>query len=148
MKVFPMNLLVTPTYFKSLFNKAILFFPAFLLVSSTIISKPLTSGIFIKSLKNTSTSVFSLICLTFSLKKVGSFNSSSLSGKGMHLSWVNSRGGRGVKFLRYSAASRKAGTPLFNATFTFFLKISRILEGSFLSSSSTIYLIESSIMSA
>ena len=86
MKVFPTNLLVTPTYFKSLLSNAILFFPAFLFVSSTIINSPETSGIFIKSLKNTSTSVFSLICLTCSLKKVGSFNSSSLSGKGMHLS--------------------------------------------------------------
>ena len=100
MKVFPMNLLVTPTYFKFLFNKAILFFPAFLLVSSTIISSPLTSGILIKSLKNTSTSVVSLIFLTCSLKKVGSFNSSSFSGKGIHFSWTNSSGGRGVKLLR------------------------------------------------
>ena len=86
MKVFPTNLLVTPTYFKSLLSKAILFFPAFLFVSSTIISNPDTSGILIKYLKNTSTSVCSLICLTCSLKNVGSFYSSSLSGRGIHFS--------------------------------------------------------------
>ena len=68
MKDFPMNLLLIPIYLKSLLSTACLFFPGFFSLSSTIISNADTSGIFIKSLKNTSILVYSLIILTCSLK--------------------------------------------------------------------------------
>ena len=143
-----MNLLVTPTYFKSLFNKANLFFPAFLLVSSTIIINAEISGIFTKSLKNTSTLAFFLTCLTCSLKKVGSLNSSSFLGKGMQISFLNLSGGSGLIELRYSAASLKAGSPLVKAILIFFSKKSPALVGLFLSLILKMYCIESLIISA
>ena len=49
-KLFPINLEQTPIYLKFLLSKVFLFFVIFLLLSSTIINKTATSGIFIKSL--------------------------------------------------------------------------------------------------
>ena len=47
----------------------------------------------------------SLIPFTCDLGKVGSFISFSFSGKGMHKSETNSKGGKGSQFLNSSAAS-------------------------------------------
>ena len=61
---------------------------------------------------------------------------------------LNLNGGRGSRVLRYSAASRKAGSPRFKATLTSFLKINLSLVGLSLSFILNIYFMESSIMSA
>ena len=122
-KDLPINLLVIPIYLYSGFNTACLFLPGLLVLSSTIINNAETSGIFIKSLKNTSTFVVSLSIRTFSLKYEESLISSFLSGNETQISFFNSKGGKGFVFLKSSAASIKAGSPFAKATLTFFLYI-------------------------
>ena len=63
------------------------------------------------------------------------------------MSLFNSRGGSDSIFLKICAASLNAGSPLVNATLTFFLYIIFIFVSSSLSCSSIIFWIESSITS-
>ena len=87
-------------------SKVFLFFPSFFPLSSTIISKAETSGTLTKSLKNTSIFIPSLFnSKTWFFKKLESYLSSSVSGKGMHNWGENSKGGKGSIFLNSSAAS-------------------------------------------
>ena len=64
------------------------------------------------------------------------------------MSLFNSRGGSDSIFLKISASSLNAGSPLVNATLTFFLYIIFVFVSSSLSCSSIIFWIESSITSA
>ena len=97
---------MTLIYLKSLLSKDILFFPAFLLLSSTIINKAEISGILTKSLKNISIETpLSFYSFTWLFRKVEPFISSSESGKGIHIFETNSKGGNGCILFNSSAAS-------------------------------------------
>ena len=96
------------------------FFPGFLTLSSSSISNADTSGTLIKSLKNKSILVVSLNIFDCSIKNLGSFISSSISGKWAFISLFNSIGGKGSIFLNFLAGSLNASSPLVKATFTFF----------------------------
>ena len=90
----------------------------------------------------------SLILFICDLGKVGSFISFSFSGKGIHKSETNSNGGKGSQFFNSSASLWKAGSLLIKQPLFFFLFIIFSLLLSFLLLSSTIFWIDSSIISA
>ena len=96
------------------------FFPGFLTLSSSTISNADTSGTLIKCLKNKSILVVSLNIFDCSFNNLGSFFSSSVSGKWAFIFPFNSIGGKGSIFLKFLAGSLNASSPLVKAAFTFF----------------------------